>query len=99
MEENKKIKCKGIAIDSLVKIEISGGFAAKLQALMLYHMQTRPTEEVVEIIHHLKNGEPKDEFSDHLLTLLVLIQEIEKQAANQNLMQEYEVDPTNISGS
>jgi hypothetical protein len=97
MEEKKKVTYKGISTDALVKIEISGTFAARLQALLIFMMQDKSVEEVGKIINDLKVKEPEDEYSFHLLTLLILIQEIEKMASDQGLVKDYEAEENTSS--
>jgi outer membrane PBP1 activator LpoA protein len=97
MEENKPVKYKAIPFDALIKIEVSGTFAGRLHGLLIHYMQQKPLAEVQKILEHLKNNEPEDEFSNHLLTIIILIQEIEKQAVAQDLIKDMELDPNSIS--
>jgi hypothetical protein len=89
---NKKLKFKGIPFDSIIKIEVSGGFTARLQELAVYHLSQKTPEEVNEIIEKIKTKEPENEYEYHLLTLLVLIHEIESESKKQGILKDMEVE-------
>lgn len=97
MEENKKVKYKGIKFDSLIKLEISGTFAGRLQMLLMYILQQKNVSEITKVVNDLKTREPQNDFEFHVLTMIILIQDLEKAAAEQNLIVDQEVDPSSIT--
>lgn len=97
MEESNKLTAKGIPFDALVKIEVSGSFAGRLQQLLIYMMREKSPGEIHKIVEDLRTKEPEDEYSFALLTIIILIQEIEKQAIEQNLIKDYEVEKGSAS--
>lgn len=99
MEENKKVTTKGIPFDALVKIEVSGSFAGRLQQLLIFMMEKKSPGEIHKIIEELRTKEPEDVYSFNLLTIIILIQEIEKQAIEQGLIKDFEVDKNSINES
>jgi len=98
-ENNDKVKVKGIKLESLVNIEISGAYAARVQSFLIYYGTFKTTDEVQKIIEELKTEEPKDEYSFHLLTLLMLIKEIEEKAEKQGLIEDLEIDKSEFNGN
>lgn len=99
MEENKKITYKGIKFDSLIKLEISGTFAARLQLLLMYLMQQKEPSEIMRVVNDLKTREPENDYEYQVLTMIILIQDLEKAAAEQNLVVDHEVDANSINES
>jgi hypothetical protein len=97
MEENKKVKYKGIKSEALIKLEFSGYFTARIQTLLIYFMKLKTVAEINKILEDLKTKEPADEYQLHLLTLLILIQDIEKAAGQQGLVVEEEIDADTIT--
>jgi hypothetical protein len=97
MEESNKIKYKGIDHESLIDIKVSGAYFHRVQDFLFYWMNQKPSEEVAKIIENLKTNQPTDEYSYHLLTIIMLVQEIEKQANEQNLIKDFEIEKNSFN--
>lgn len=93
---SKKIKFKGIPFKSFVKIDIGGGFAARVQELTVHYMAQKTPEESAKLMDELKTREPKDEYEYHMMTLLVLLHEIESEAQKQGILEDMEIDVPDV---
>lgn len=97
MEESNKIKYKGVDHESLISIKVSGAYFRRVQNLLFHWMGQKSPEEITKIVEHLKTNEPSDEYSYHFLTILMLVQEVEKQAGEQNLVKDFEIDKNSLN--
>lgn len=79
----KPIQLEAIQMDSIIDLQISGGFYKRLQDLMPYLSQKEGLDKFSAALVSIKAGEPKTEFEYHLLTVMTLIFEIEKNAGIQ----------------
>ncbi len=80
-------KVETIPFETVVDIQISGAFYARIQNLLMHLSMQHPQEDFVKALERLKNAEPTNEFEYHLLTLLTLSQEIEAKAKLQNKLE------------
>jgi len=71
-------------VEEIVSIKISGGFYVRLSQLLSDHISTRSHAEIAQIFADIATREPKDSFEYHLLTLTVLIKEIESVVRAEN---------------
>lgn len=71
-------------LDAVVTIEISGSFYARITQLLLDHVMTKDAKTITAAYDNLKTNEPKDAFEYHLLTLSVLVREIENKVKAEN---------------
>lgn len=71
-------------LDAVITIEISGSFYARLTQLLLDHVMTKDSKTIAAAYDNIKNNEPKDSFEYHLLTLSILVKEIEKRVKEEN---------------
>lgn len=71
-------------LESIVTVEISGAFYARLTQLLLDHAMTRDTKSIGESYAHLQSNDPRDAYEYHLLTLSILVKEIEAQVKKEN---------------
>lgn len=86
MSEEKKYEWPTIPFESIVKIEVSGGMYVRIVQLVQELGQEKGLEEFEKILKHLKNGKERNRFEYHLVTAISLLTEIEKQAAEQNVI-------------
>lgn len=85
-------KVQTIKPDAIITIEVNGNFYARVQALTNKFMSSSTKEELTEQITKIKKDESLSEFGENLQTLLVLIQEIELKAKEQDKITEIEVE-------
>jgi len=71
-------------LDATVTVEISGAFYARLTQLLLDHAMTKDAKAISAAYDNLKSNEPQDAYEYHLLTLSILIREIEEQVKKEN---------------
>jgi tRNA nucleotidyltransferase/poly(A) polymerase len=84
---------KGIPLESIIKIEVSGHFYLRIQQMLVHMSAEKTKEEFVKILEKLKSNEKTDSLYEYnLFTILSLIHEIEKQAEAQNKLEDKEVD-------
>ena len=84
---------KGIPLESIIKIEVSGHFYLRIQQMLVHMAAEKTKEEFVKILEKLKSNEKTDSLYEYnLFTILSLIHEIEKQAEAQNKLEDKEVD-------
>ncbi len=86
-------KVETIPFDVKIKMEMPGGFYARLQQLLLSYSQSKTPVDMQEALKRLgTKEEPINEFEYHLFTLTILVHEIEKNAKEQNLFKTEEVE-------
>lgn len=71
-------------LDETVQIEMSGAFYARITQLMMDHINSKGAQEVAKIFEELTKREPQDAYEYHLITLSVLIKEVEDQVQKQD---------------
>lgn len=82
--------------DSLIKLEFSTHFCARMYNLILHYTETRPTDELTAAYRKIGTDAELDQWEEDLETLLVLVQSIETGAKEQNLTEVVQV-PDNLS--
>lgn len=82
---------KVIKPESIVKIEVNGNYFARVQALTTWLTQQVSPEELAQQTKAIANNEPLSEIGEHFLTVLLMIQEIESKAIEQNLVVDEEI--------
>ena len=85
MAETDKIEI--LPYDAKVKIEISGGFYARLIDLAVSLAAEQGIEDLVKIMNELQNREPKTKYEYNLVTVLALTNSIETAAKEQKLLE------------
>lgn len=84
---------KGIPLESIIKIEVSGHFYLRIQQMLVHMAAEKTKEEFVKTLEKLKANEKTDSLYEYnLFTILSLIHEIEKQAEAQNKLEDKEID-------
>lgn len=84
---------KGIPLESIIKIEVSGHFYLRIQQMLVHMAAEKTKEEFVKTLEKLKSNEKTDSLYEYnLFTILSLIHEIEKQAEAQNKLEDKEID-------
>lgn len=72
--------------DKITKIEVSGGFYARLSQLLADYSTQTGIKDTIQFLEELKTREPKTTHEYHMLTLITLIATIEKQATADKLI-------------
>ena len=80
------VKAEGIKIDSIINVEISGGYYARLHQLLQSMMASVTPEQFSKALESIKAGSPTDPFAYHLETILTLINGVEAAAKEQGLI-------------
>jgi hypothetical protein len=77
-----------LPFDSLVTVEFSGRFYAKMQNLLFALMQEKSDkpEELALILKELETREPQNMWEEQVSILLAIIFEIDNQAAKQKVL-------------
>ena len=81
-------------LDAIVTIAVSGSFYSRVTQLLLDHAMTKDSASITEAYDNLKSNPPKDASEFHLLTLSMLVREIEMQVKKQNKFEK--VDETTL---
>lgn len=84
MAEQKQVDT--IPFDSVVTIEISGGYYTRIVQLLLEMAGSKDIKDLTALMNELKTREPKDDFEYHLITVLTLVSTIEKKAKEQGVI-------------
>ena len=71
-------------LDSIISVEISGAFYSRLNQLFMEHANQRGLDKLAQTFVELNSREPQDSWEFHLLTLSILIREIEQNVRNEN---------------
>ena len=89
----EKIKVPTIKNDSIITIQLSGAFYRSLQHVLQFLTEQREPEDITNFIEKL-NIQSKDlnPWEAACETVMILCAEVEKQAQEQNLITEIEID-------
>lgn len=71
-------------LDASVTVEISGAFYARITQLLLDHAMSKDNKTLAAAYENLKSNEPRDAFEYHLLTLSILVKDIENKVREEN---------------
>lgn len=77
--------------DSIISIQVNGSFYARVQHLLIFLLEGLEPQRVQEIFDKIKDGKIDEAVTAHTETLVVLMNEIERQAEAQGLIGESEV--------
>jgi hypothetical protein len=84
---------KGIPLESIIKIEVSGHFYLRIQQMLIHMAAEKSKEDFLKILEKLKTDSQAESLYEYnLFTILSLIHEIEKQAETQGKLEEKEVE-------
>jgi hypothetical protein len=70
--------------ETIVSIELSGAFYVRLTQLMLDYASLRDINQLGTTLEELNHRDPKDNYEYNLLTLVILIKEIEATVRKEN---------------
>lgn len=84
-------KIEVIKPGSVIDIQIGTPYYQRLQDLATYFTHTVAPEELAAQIKSIKNDVKLSEFGVHLETILILLNEIERKAKEQGLVEEITV--------
>lgn len=82
--------------DELIDITVNGSFYARVQQLALFLLRDKEQAQVIEIFDKIANNKIEDEVTAHVQTMVVLMNEIERSAQENNKIQMEESDNLNI---
>ena len=89
----KKISVPHLPTDAIVKIDVSGDFYQKMQAVLIATGQSQDIEKFKTALSKLKNNQPPDNvFEGQVHILTILIATIEEAAMAQKLTQDKEIE-------
>ena len=96
-----KVKFKGIKVDTIIDIKVSGYFYNKiLNVIMMLGQSVTPTEFAQALNNIKEDKERNGLLESNLEVLIALLTEIEKQAFEQDKTTEEEIDvPDEPTGS
>lgn len=78
--------------DKVFNVPMSGGYAKRLQALSAWLVEKKKPEEIIKSYELIGSDNDKyDVFTFHLETMLILLQEIEKQARDANAIKKVKI--------
>jgi hypothetical protein len=78
--------------DAIVSIQISGAFYVRLAQLLLELLNKRSPQDLMQLMAELKTREPKDNDEYHILTMMVLVNEIEQTVRKTEKFEKVNVD-------
>ena len=77
--------------DSVISIEVNGSFYARIQHLIIFLLEGLEPQRVQEIFDKIKNENIDEPLPAHVQTLVVLMNEIEREANKQGKIEQSEV--------
>lgn len=75
----------------MISIEVNGSFYARVQHLIMFLLEGLEPQRVQEIFDKINNENIDEELPAHVQTLVVLMNEIEKEANKQGKIEQTEV--------
>jgi len=81
--------------DSIISIQVNGSFYARVQHLLIFLLEGLEPQKVQEIFDKIRDGKIDEALAAHTETLVVLMNEIERQADTQGMIEESEIDSKN----
>jgi ATP-dependent protease HslVU (ClpYQ) peptidase subunit len=83
-------------LDAIVSIDISGAFYIRLAQLLLELLNKKSPDDLLKAMAELKTRDPKDNDEYHILTMMVLVNEIEQTVKKTGKFDKVEVpeEPT-----
>jgi len=70
-------------LDAIVSIEISGAYYTRVSKLLADMLMQKPQEELVKLMSDLNQRAPETDEEYNILTLIILVNEIEKAVKDQ----------------
>ena len=77
--------------DSVISIEVNGSFYARIQHLIMFLLEGLEPQRVQEIFDKINNENIDEPLPAHVQTLVVLMNEIEREANKQGKIEQTEV--------
>lgn len=75
----------------MISIEVNGSFYARVQHLIIFLLEGLEPQRVQEIFDKISNGQIDEPLPAHVETLVVLMNEIEREANQQGKIEQTEV--------
>jgi hypothetical protein len=83
--------------EAIVEIKVNGSFYYRVTQLMMELVQDLEPQRIAEIFERISNENVQEPIEAHVETLAVLMNEIERCAKEQNVLEE--VDPATLEDS
>jgi|SaaInl5LU_22_DNA_1037371.scaffolds.fasta_scaffold55232_2 hypothetical protein len=83
--------------EAIVEIKVNGSFYYRVTQLMMELVQDLEPQRIAEIFERISNENVQEPIEAHVETLAVLMNEIERCAKEQNVLEE--VDPSTLEDS
>ena len=77
--------------DTMINITVNGSFYGRIQHFMMYLVEGLEPERIQELFDKINNDQIDEPLAAHLQTLAVLMNEIERQAEAQGVVEQTEV--------
>tara|TARA_B110000503_G_scaffold27536_1_gene43952 strand:+ start:7795 stop:8097 length:303 start_codon:yes stop_codon:yes gene_type:complete len=90
----EKIKIKTIPFEEIIDIQISGAFYVRIQNIFLSLIQNLKDDDLKKLLEKIqtKPEEITDPVEYNIVTLMILMNEIEHQAKSTNKVKDQEID-------
>jgi hypothetical protein len=77
--------------DSIITIQVNGSFYARVQHLIMYMLESLEPQRIQEIFDKINSDKIDEPLAAHIQTLVVLMNEIEREATEQGKVEETEI--------
>jgi hypothetical protein len=77
--------------DSIITIQVNGSFYSRVQHLIMYMLESLEPQKIQEIFEKINNDQIDEPLAAHIQTLVVLMNEIEREADSQGKIEETEI--------
>jgi hypothetical protein len=78
--------------DSIITIQVNGSFYARVQHLIMYMLESLEPQRIQEIFDKINGDKINEPLAAHIQTLVVLMNEIEREATEQGKVEETEIE-------
>jgi hypothetical protein len=91
-DDKKMIEVDGFPMDATVNIEIDGNMYIRLSQFMIEYSMKMGYKALPQFLAEMNTREPKNNYEYHVLTLLLLIGDIEEKLKETGQMTKIEVE-------
>jgi|Wag4MinimDraft_6_1082665.scaffolds.fasta_scaffold125261_1 hypothetical protein len=85
--------------DSIITIQVNGSFYARVQHLIMYMLESLEPQRIQEIFEKINSNQIDEPLAAHIQTLVVLMNEIEREADSQGKIEETEIEDSSETQS
>lgn len=87
MEQDKNTQIEVMPYDKLVTITVSGAFLNRVQSVLVYLLSNHEQARIKEAAERIRKGEHTEPWEFHYETLAVLINDIERTAREEGIIE------------